>query len=176
MIPSSKPAICENSPVPSHTEHESKGHIRLSGQGMEVQPSWDVASQTTRPSAEVTPGPASPSFGLGKGWHTVERKPGQEEPLGQMLKGNQVSREGRQGQADWLGTFFQQERRQPPSAGIFPVTQVSTASPSPMLSSQPQCLLPQGPTSSPGESRQHHRTVLPWFENRKLSALSLLNS
>lgn len=99
VIPSSKPAICENSPVPSHTEHETKGHIRLSVQGMEVQPSWDVASQTTRPSAEVTPGSASPSFGLGKGWHTAERKPGQEEPLGQMLKGNQVSGEGRQGQA-----------------------------------------------------------------------------
>lgn len=99
------------------SSHESKGHIRFSGQGMEVesvQPSWDVASQTARPSAEVTPGPAPPSFVLGKGWHTAERKydpqkPGQEEPLGQMLKGNQVSGEGRQGQAAWLGTFFQQE-------------------------------------------------------------------
>lgn len=119
-------SIRENSPVPvpSHAEPESKelsgeqkAHWPLrTGHGGRaiVQPGGDVASQTTRPSAEVTPGPASPSFVLGKGWHTAERKydpqkPGQEEPLGQMLKENQVSGEGTQGQAAWLRTFFQQE-------------------------------------------------------------------
>lgn len=49
---------------------------------------------------------------------------GQEEPLGQMLKGNQGSREG---QRAWLRASFHQEQRQPLSPGIFPVTQMSTA-------------------------------------------------